>query len=280
VDEGVLMTEPVNEIEALRAERGELRERLFRITGTLGGAVSQILWYYWVSSVPEDLARTIDDRIAPVRWATGWEPYVDRTRGYEPDGTAEERRARRGLPLGPHPHEELLFRTNLDLFDLETLRSERDELQEALEYHIGLRQVAISNMFVLYEAAPERVRRHQHDRMARVMRSFGRPPYDDGHRNVDKAEVTDVLLGNLAPPIAVVTSDGIPRWLDGWFTNTEYERYCGMATQEAVEEAERDGIVDVRLIAIPFEPPFHFDYKPGRLNLAISEERVIRADCF
>ena len=37
-----------------------------------------------------------------------------------------------------------------------------------------------------------------------VMRSFGRPPYDDGHRNVDKAEVTDVLLGNLAPPIALV----------------------------------------------------------------------------
>ena len=112
------------------------------------------------------------------------------------------------------------------------------------------------------------------------MRSFGRPPYDDGHRDADKAEVTDVILQNLAPPIAVVTSDDVPRWLDGWFTSTECPRYLGMATQDAVEDAERDGIVDVRLIAIPFEPPFHFDYKPGRLNLAISEDRVIRADCF
>ena len=74
---GVFMTEPVNEIEALRAERDELRERVDRITGALGGAVSRILWYYAVSSVPEDLARTIDDRIAPVRWATGWPPYLD-----------------------------------------------------------------------------------------------------------------------------------------------------------------------------------------------------------
>ena len=97
---------------------------------------------------------------------------------------------------------------------------------------------------------------------------------------MEKAEVTDVLLRSLASPIAVVTSDGMPRWLDGWFTSREYQRYWGMATQEAVEDAERDGIVDVRLIAIPFEPPFHFDYKPRRLNLAISEERVIRADCF
>ena len=145
------MIEPTNEIEALCAERDELRERLERITGTLGGNVSQILWYYAVSSVPEDLARTIDDRIAPVRWATGWPPYIDRPRHYEPDGTAEERRVRRGLPLGRHPNEELLFRANLEPFDLETLRSERDELQEALEYHIGLRQVVISNMYVLYE---------------------------------------------------------------------------------------------------------------------------------
>ena len=40
---------------------------------------------------------------------------------------------------------------------------------------------------------------------------------------------------------ALVTSGGVPEWLDGWFTSTEQQAYVGMRVREAATAAESDG---------------------------------------
>jgi len=69
------MTEPVEDVEALRAERDELREALRRTLENLRAAISDILLMQHV--VPEEMARHIDQRLPVLRRAAGWLPDDD-----------------------------------------------------------------------------------------------------------------------------------------------------------------------------------------------------------
>ncbi len=53
-----------------------------------------------------------------------------------------------------------------------------------------------------------------------------------------------------------------------------------MTMREAVAAAQRDDIGELRLIYLPLRADFPLDYQPKRLNLAGSEERVVRAGFF
>ena len=56
--------------------------------------------------------------------------------------------------------------------------------------------------------------------------------------------------------------------------------YVGMEESEAVIAAERNEVSEVRVFRLPFRSAYRLDYKPERLNLAIVEDRVIRAAFF
>jgi hypothetical protein len=228
------MTEPGDEIEVLRAEREELRVALRRRTGMLHGAISKILLKQSEPSFPEEMARTIDDRIAPVRWAAGWAPYVRRPPRYESHPTPDERRVQRGLPTGAHPVMELVRQQRPDASDIDELRAERDELREALEHQIIMFQEALSNLYLSRRDA-------------------------DGHP-VDVAFLYEVFEKACGTSPAILTPDGLPQWLDVWFTSTEQQPYVGMTMPEAVVEAELDDVDEVRLIHLPLRSDFRLDY--------------------
>jgi len=77
--------------------------------------------------------------------------------------------------------------------------------------------------------------------------------------------------------------DHLKEWDDtGFFSLTKDPEwpdigYVGMDEDEAVAVAERGGIAEVRVVRLPFRSAFRLDRKPERLNLAISQGRVIRA---
>jgi hypothetical protein len=248
------VTEPSDEIEALRAERDELREALRHRTGMLHGAISKILLKQSAPSCPEEMARTIDDRIAPVRWAAGWAPYVRRPPRYESRPSPDERRSERGLPAGPHPVMDLLHPQHEEASDIDDLRTERDELRQAVEHQIIMFQEALSNLYLSQRDA-------------------------DGDP-VDVAFLYEVFEKARGTPPAILTPDGLPQWLDGWFTSTKQQPYVAMTMREAVVAAEHNDVDEIRLILLPLRSDFPLDYQPNRLNLAGSEDRVIRAGFF
>jgi hypothetical protein len=53
-----------------------------------------------------------------------------------------------------------------------------------------------------------------------------------------------------------------------------------MRRDEAVQAAAADEVRQVRIIEISSELPLTADYKPSRLNLAIRDDRVVRAAFF
>ena len=73
-------------------------------------------------------------------------------------------------------------------------------------------------------------------------------------------------------------------FLDRWFSRAEREAgllgYVGMRRDEAVQAAAADEVRQVRIIEISSELPLTADYKPSRLNLAIRDDRVVRAAFF
>jgi hypothetical protein len=250
------------------------------------------MYVAWKPSDPEDkarireMARTIDDRIAPVRWAAGWPPYLNRPPCYEPDESPERRRALRGLPEGEHPAVELIQRKYAETSDVDTLRAERDELREAVDHQIIMRQVAVSNIYLLWGAAPDYLATYLRRQIVALVQNGGlidyknRPERYQRPPEMDDEELASAIQTTLAPPFAVIDSDGLPEWLANWFASTEQQPYVGMNAQEAVQAAEREGINEIRLIDLPFGSVFRLDYKPMRLNLAISEDAVIRAGLF
>jgi hypothetical protein len=248
------MTEPGDEIETLRAERDELREALRRRTTMLHGPISAILFKLWASSLPEEMTRTIDDRIAPVRWATGWSPYVKQPPRYASHPSPEEKRARRGLPAGPHPIVELLRGKSQESSDIDDLRAERHALRRAVDHQIIMFQGALSNLYLQWREV-------------------------DG----DPADVAFLygVFQKARPSVpALLASDGVPGWLDGWFTGTEQQPYVGMRVSEALVAAQSDDVGEIRLVDLPLRTDFPLDYDPHRLNLAVSVDRVLRAGFF
>jgi hypothetical protein len=73
-------------------------------------------------------------------------------------------------------------------------------------------------------------------------------------------------------------------FLDRWFSRAEAEagllRYVGMPRDEAVHAAESEEVRQVRIIEISSGLPLTADYRPSRLNLAIQDDRVVRAAFF
>ena len=248
------MTEPGVENETLRAERDDLREALRHRTAMMRGAISQIHFKQSVRKYPEEMACAIDDRIAPVRWAAGWSPYVRRPPRYESHPTPEEKRVQRGLPDGLHPVVELLRRQDRESCDIDDLQAELDELRRAVDHQIAMFQEALSNIYLQWRHA-------------------------DGDP-ADVAFLYGVFQRARGGTPALLTSDGVPEWLDGWFASTEQQAYVGMRVREAATAAESDDIDEIRLIDLPLRADFPLDYDANRLNLAVSEDRVIRAGFF
>ena len=73
-------------------------------------------------------------------------------------------------------------------------------------------------------------------------------------------------------------------FLDQWFSRAEPEagplRYVGMRKDDAVQAAEADEVRKVRIIEISSGLPLTADHSPSRLNLAIRDDRVVRAAFF
>lgn len=99
-----------------------------------------------------------------------------------------------------------------------------------------------------------------------------------GHREEDAyqakfdAAVQDSIKDYLRPDTGFFSPTEDPEWLDFG--------YVGMDEDEAVAAAEHDGIGEIRVFRLPFRSAYRLDYKPERLNFAITEGRVLRAAFF
>jgi hypothetical protein len=73
------MTEPADEIEALRAQRDELQGALLRTRGRVCWVISDIYrQQHFDPDFPEGLSRWMDETILPrLRRAVGWAPEDD-----------------------------------------------------------------------------------------------------------------------------------------------------------------------------------------------------------
>lgn len=58
------------------------------------------------------------------------------------------------------------------------------------------------------------------------------------------------------------------------------ERYVRMDKDDAIAAAERDEIAELHVISSPSPQAIRLDYIPSRLNVAVAEDRVIRAAFF
>ncbi len=59
-----------------------------------------------------------------------------------------------------------------------------------------------------------------------------------------------------------------------------HERDVGMDKDDAIAAAERDEIIEIRVISTPLPQAIRLDDIPSRLNLAVPEDRAIRAAFF
>jgi hypothetical protein len=83
------MTDPADEIEALRAERDQLQDALMRTRGGVAWVISDIYrQQHWGPDFPDWLSSWMDGSILPrLRRAVGWLPEND---GRQPDASLSD----------------------------------------------------------------------------------------------------------------------------------------------------------------------------------------------